>query len=147
MSFLSIIDHVLYRGYLLQDVPVNYGIQSPYVFMQDTAGPIYHPHDGETGRGIYAIVHMVDMRFNKIPFTVELPGDLLDIHSNLVYFGKHCAVDDTAMKNREFREFHKRAMEFKKEIEPNVERIRSIYPRHQLKTSPVISLLKDLAGC
>lgn len=87
--FLSIIDHVEKRTYPLDDVPADYGVMHSYFFEKNSAGPIHQPYDGECGRGRFTICDMLELYFNKIPFTVVYEGDIVEIAVMLSYLLDH----------------------------------------------------------
>jgi hypothetical protein len=142
MYFASIVDHVNYRGYLIGDVPANYGVLSPYFFAENTAGPVYSPIDGETCRGLYAIVHLVDLHFNKIPFTILYNGDIVDIKRNLKWYLEH--MHEEKPRDRAILEFNKKAHELYKVMCTKAEILAKMYPdQKRFEKSPFATLLQQ----
>lgn len=138
--FLRIVDHINYRTYPLDDVPVTYGPLPSYFFEKNSAGPIHLPYEGETGRGRYTIAHMIEMHFNSIPFTIIETGDILDIE---FYLGRYIDTFDgpeTAM-SKETREYKRRAESLYEKINMSAKRIKARFPNKKFKASPFVELV------
>lgn len=138
--FLRITDHIDYRLYLLLGIPQDYGVMPSYFFEESSAGPIMIPYDGESGRGQFAIRHMIDMYYNKIPFEFAEPGDLLDVEKHLAYFIEY--IKRGKVSSREFTEFMKKVSAFNDVIRKHATLTRAKYPEHQLKASPFLSAIQ-----
>lgn len=138
--FLRIVDHINYRTYPLDDVPVTYGPLPSYFFEKNSAGPIHLPYEGETGRGRYTIAHMIEMYFNRIPFTVIETGDILDIEFYLKRYIDSLGDPGTTLGQEE-REYKRRAELLLNNISTSAKRIRARFPNKKFNPSTFVELV------
>ena len=146
MIFLHIEDHINQRTYPLSDIPVTYGPMNPYFFDKNTCGPIHQPYDGETGRGRYCIIHMIDMYFNKIPFTIVENGDILDIEKNLKDYLLAIREVHSSTTDKSTIELIRRTTAFYDQIYRAARKLRHRYPDKDFKPSPFVALVKEAEG-
>ena len=138
--FLRIVDHINCRTYPLDDVPATYGPLPSYFFEKNSAGPIHLPYEGETGRGRYTIAHMIEMYFNKLPFTIIETGDILDIEKHLGRYIDSFFEPGTVL-GKEDKEYQRRAEALYEKIHTSACRIRSRFPDKKFKASPFLELV------
>lgn len=146
--FLRIEDHINYRTYPLDDIPATYGPMHSYFFEEKSNGPIYIPYEGESGRGRYAIIHMIDMFFNKIPFTICEYGDVMDIEKHLRVYLKSIEelYGNKGSIARDTEEMIRRTNAFYEHIFKCAKRIRNAHPSKIFKASPFVSLVREAEG-
>ena len=139
--FLKIEDHVNFRTYPLDDVPIVTNKLSKFELLSDV-GPIYISYDGETARGRYTIADMVDLYFNKIPFSFVYEGDVLDIAQHLkVYIESIVSKyqnSHVSTQTREQQIILKRVVEFYKYIDKASLRLMNRANGRELKISPFL---------
>lgn len=122
--FVNIEDHINKRPYPVDDLPVSYGPVHPYFMKPKSPGPFHLPYEGEVGRGRLCICHMVDLHFQKIPFTIMYQGDVIDIETNIRYYLQ--SVNEFVEKLQmtpEKAEYVRRMSEFYKVIKKSAQRI------------------------
>lgn len=145
--FIKIEDHINLRTYLLDDIPVSYGPMHGYFFEKNSMGPIHLPYDGEVGRGRYCICHMVDMHFNKIPFTVMEPGDVIDIEKHIRFYLLSIAeMGDKLNVNKTQGEYIRRMSELYKDIKKSADRLIARNPETIFSPSKFTTLVQEANG-
>ena len=116
-------------------------------FEKKSPGPIHLPYEGEVGRGQYCICHMVDMYFNKIPFTVVEPGDILDIERHIrFYLESLSSMSDKLTMTKSQSEYLRRMSELFKVIKKSADRLRAQNPGKTFTASPFTTLVLEANG-
>ena len=142
--FVKIEDHINLRTYLLDDIPVTYGPMHGYFFEKNSLGPIHLPYDGEVGRGRYCICHMVDMYFNKIPFTIVEPGDILDIEKHIRYYLESVSgFAEQLNVTKTQAEYLRRMTELYSVIKKSADRLRAHNPGKHFAPSKFTTLVAE----
>ena len=145
--FIKIEDHINLRTYLLDDIPVSYGPMHGYFFEKNSMGPIHLPYDGEVGRGRYCICHMVDMYFNKVPFTVMEPGDVIDIEKHIRFYLLSISdMGDKLSVNKTQGEYIRRMSELYKVIKRSADRLIARNPGTVFTPSKFTTLVQEANG-
>ena len=139
--FLRIEDHINFRTYPLDDVPVITNKLSKFELLSEV-GPVYISYDGETARGRYTISDMVDLYFNKIPFSFIYEGDVLDITQHLKVYIESIVnkYQNLQMPNqsRDKQVILKRVVEFYKYMDKSSLRLMNKSNGKELKISPFL---------
>ena len=139
--FTNVVDHINKRLYPLDEVPCSYGMVPSY-YLENDLVPIYDPHPDEVGRGMYTIAHMIDMYFNKVPFTFIYEGDVFSVRDKLRLYMD--TFEHVQLIDPDQQEFLNRANALYKELVISCQRLLNKYKGRQPTKVSLASVLAEM---
>lgn len=126
------------KPYLIHNVPATYGPIEEYFLDKNSAGLLYKPLDNERSTGRYTISALIDMYFNKVDFTFDSIGQMLEIEQ---YLGTYIAVmeQEEAFANREQKEYLNRARALFKFLKTKVDAVNKKKRKMEISKNPFLN--------